>query len=104
MAASERIIFCKLSSILIQFLVDMNRLCGIYIMTVIPGGFVISWPLRVADYYNYEEEIRFPEKTLYFVLQHIGTSQQFIIWQIISMCNLGKQSFKKRREFYEIVS
>ena len=29
-------------------------------MTVIPGGFVISRPLRVADYYNYEVEIRFP--------------------------------------------
>ena len=63
-----------------DFLVDMNCLLGICNMTVIiPGGFVISWPLRVPGHYNYEVEIRFPEKTLHFVLQHIGRSQQFMI-------------------------
>ena len=46
-----------------DFLVDMNCLLGICNMTVIiPGGFVISWPLRVPGHYNYEVEIRFPEK------------------------------------------
>ena len=40
----------------------MNYLFGIGNVTVMPGGLVISWPLRVRDYYNYEVEIRFPVK------------------------------------------
>ena len=48
----------------IWFLVDMNYLFGIRNMTVMPGCSVISRTLRVADYYNYEVEIRFPVRTL----------------------------------------
>ena len=52
-------------------------------MTVMPGGLVIPWPLRVPDYYNYElVEIRFPVK-LY------TSSYSTLVCQLINDCLLN---------------